>query len=62
MDDVEGRVEAYDLGLQKDLASQFHGLESDEKVSEELEALKKRLAGKPAPQPVEDDAQFKTGE
>ena len=53
MDDVEGRVEAYDLGLQKDLASQFHGLESDEAVNEELAQLKKRLAGQPAA-PAED--------
>lgn len=45
MEYVEGRVEAYDLGLRKDLHSEFSGLESDEAVEEELAALKARISG-----------------
>ena len=44
IDDVEGRVEAYDLGLPKDLNHEFAGLEADESVKAELEALKRRVA------------------
>jgi len=44
IDDVEGRVEAYDLGLPKDLGHEFAGLEAEESVNEELDALKRRLA------------------
>jgi len=44
IDDVEGRVEAYDLGLPKDLNHEFAGLEVEESVSKELDALKKRVA------------------
>ena len=44
IDDVEGRVEAYDLGLPKDLNHEFAGLEAEESVKEELDALKQRLA------------------
>ncbi len=44
IDDVEGRVEAYDLGLPKDLNHEFAGLEAEESVREELDALKKRVA------------------
>jgi len=43
IDDVEGRVEAYDLGLPKDLKHEFASLEAEESVAEELEALKKRI-------------------
>ena len=42
IDDVEGRVEAYDLGL---LKHEFASLEAEESVREELDALKKRVAG-----------------
>jgi phage shock protein A len=42
---VEGRVEAYDLGLPKDLNHQFASLEAEEAVKEELDALKQRVAG-----------------
>jgi phage shock protein A len=45
IDDVEGRVEAYDLGLPKDLKHEFASLEAEESVAEELEALKKRIEG-----------------
>ncbi|NIV17585.1 MAG: phage shock protein PspA [Woeseiaceae bacterium] len=44
IDDVEGRVEAYDLGLPKDLNHEFASLEAEEAVAEELDALKKRIA------------------
>jgi len=44
IDDVEGRVEAYDLGLPKDLNHEFASLEAEESVKEELNALKQRVA------------------
>jgi len=44
IDDVEGRVEAYDLGLPKDLKHEFASLEAEESVNEELDALKRRVA------------------
>jgi phage shock protein A len=44
IDDVEGRVEAYDLGLPKDLNHEFASLEAEESVNKELDALKERLA------------------
>lgn len=44
IDDVEGRVEAYDLGLPKDLNHEFAGLEAEESVNQELDALKERVA------------------
>jgi len=40
MDDVEGRVEAYDLGARKDLRQEFTELEASEAVEQELEAMK----------------------
>ena len=48
MEDVEGRVEAYDLGLKKDLSSQFTDLESEESVEKELAELKARISGSDA--------------
>jgi len=44
IDDVEGRVEAYDLGLPKDLNHEFASLEAEESVKAELDALKRRIA------------------
>ena len=44
IDDVEGRVEAYDLGMPKDLNHEFAGLEAEESVNKELDALKARVA------------------
>jgi phage shock protein A len=44
IDDMEGEIEAYDLG-QRNLADEIADLESDEKVDEELEKLKARLGG-----------------
>ncbi len=48
IDDVEGRVEAYDLGLPKDLKHEFASLEAEESVQEEFDALKKRVAARGA--------------
>jgi len=48
IDDVEGRVEAYDLGLPKDLKHEFAGLEAEESVKQELDALKARVAAERA--------------
>jgi phage shock protein A len=45
IDDIEGRVEAYDLGLPKDLNHEFASLEVEESVQKELDALKQRIAG-----------------
>lgn len=44
IDDVEGRVEAYDMGLPKDLNHEFASLEAEESVKTELDALKKKVA------------------
>ena len=45
IDDVEGRIEAYDLGLPKDLGHEFASLEAEEAVEKELDELKRRVAG-----------------
>jgi phage shock protein A len=47
IDDIEGRIEAYDLGLPKDLKHEFAGLEAEESVQKELDDLKRRVSGKP---------------
>ncbi|MFU8817373.1 MAG: phage shock protein PspA [Pseudomonadales bacterium] len=44
MDDLEGQVESYDLG-QKSLAEEIAELETNEKIDEELQALKAKLGG-----------------
>ncbi len=46
IDDIEGRIEAYDLGLPKDLTHEFASLEAEESVEKELNDLKKRVSGK----------------
>lgn len=43
MEDVESRVEAYDLGQPKDLNHQFASLEAEEQISAEFERLKARV-------------------
>jgi phage shock protein A len=48
IDDVEGRIEAYDLGLPKDLNHEFASLEAEESVAEELRDLKLRVAARDA--------------
>jgi phage shock protein A len=45
IDDVEGRIEAYDLGLPKDLNHEFAGLEAEDAVAKELDELKRRVSG-----------------
>jgi phage shock protein A len=42
---VEGRIEAYDLGLPKDLNHQFASLEAEESVQREFDELKRRVQG-----------------
>jgi len=44
IDDLEGEIEAYDLG-QKTLSDEISELENDEKVDEELERLKAKMGG-----------------
>jgi phage shock protein A len=44
MDDLEGRVEAFDIGERKDLRQEFSELESVDAVDKELEALKAKRA------------------
>ena len=46
IDDVEGRIEAYDLGLPKDLNHEFAGLEAEESIAKELDDLKRRVSSK----------------
>tara|TARA_R110002049_G_scaffold54869_35_gene152518 strand:+ start:14499 stop:15179 length:681 start_codon:yes stop_codon:yes gene_type:complete len=48
IDDVESRIEAYDLGLPKDLNHQFASLEEEESVMQELDDLKRRVKGERA--------------
>ncbi len=48
IDDVESRIEAYDLGLPKDLNHQFASLEAEESVMQELDDLKRRVKGERA--------------
>jgi phage shock protein A len=47
MEDLEGRVEAYDLGQRKDLGREFDSLESQEAVEAELAELKRRVGEQP---------------
>jgi phage shock protein A len=49
IDDVEGRIEAYDLGLPKDLKHEFAGLEAEESIAEELDDLKRRVSAADEP-------------
>jgi phage shock protein A len=44
MDDLEGQIESYDMG-QKTLSEEIEELESDERINEELKALKARMSG-----------------
>jgi len=45
VENVEGRVEAYDLGERPDLRKEIQNLESDAKVERDLHELKKRMSG-----------------
>ena len=53
IDDVEGRIEAYDLGLPKDLSHEFAGLEAEETITRELDDLKKRVSSATSPREAE---------
>ena len=54
MDDIEGQVEAYDMG-QKTLAEEISELESDEDLDEQLSELKARVKQDDAPDTVVSD-------
>jgi len=43
IENIEGRVESYDLGERPDLRQEIQNLEGDEKVEQELNELKKRM-------------------
>ena len=45
MEGMEGRIEAYDLGMRKDLRREFDDLESEERIEQELQQLKKKMSG-----------------
>ena len=47
MDDLEGQIEAFDLG-QRTLADEIKDLEGGERIDEELRALKARVSGQSA--------------
>ncbi len=47
MDDIEGRIEAYDLGARKDLRQEFSELESSDAIEQELRTLKRRREQRP---------------
>ncbi|WKE64127.1 phage shock protein PspA [Gallaecimonas kandeliae] len=46
IDDIEAQVESYDLGKGKGLDAEFAALAADDKVNQELDALKAKLAKK----------------
>ena len=52
LDEMEGRVEALDLGRKKGLADELAGLEAESNVEEELAALKARLGNSIRPEPA----------
>jgi len=54
MDDVEGRVEAYDLGARKDLRQEFTELEASEAVEQELEEMKAKRSATSGGQSSDD--------
>ncbi len=49
LDEMEGKVEAHDLGRKKNLADELAGLEAENGVEEELKALKERLGNRVEP-------------
>lgn len=52
IDDVEGRIEAYDLGLPKDLTHEFADLEAEDSVKKELDELKRRVTASASAEPI----------
>ncbi|HJT08967.1 MAG TPA: phage shock protein PspA [Stellaceae bacterium] len=51
LDEMEGKVEALDLGRKPTLAEELDGLEAEHGVEDELKALKERLGNRMAPKP-----------
>ena len=51
LDEMEGKVEAFDLGRKPSLGDELAGLEAEAGVEEELEALKERLGNRITPKP-----------
>ena len=52
LDEIEGKVEAFDLGRKQTLAEEFAGMEAEDGVEEELKALKERLGNSIRPTPA----------
>jgi len=50
LDEMEGKVEVFDLGRKKTVADELAGLEAESAVEEELKALKERLGNSIHPQ------------
>ncbi|HYM01435.1 MAG TPA: phage shock protein PspA [Stellaceae bacterium] len=50
LDEMEGKVEAFDLGRKKTLADELAGMEAESGVEEELKALKERLGNRIQPE------------
>ena len=50
LDEIEGRVEAFDLGREKTLAGELAWIEAESGIEEELKALKERLGNRIHPQ------------
>jgi phage shock protein A len=50
LDEMEGKVEVFDLGREKTIANELAGLEAENGVEEELKALKERLGNQIHPQ------------
>lgn len=49
LDEMEGKVESFDLGRKQTLADELAGLEAENGVDEELKALKERLGNRAPP-------------
>jgi phage shock protein A len=49
LDEMEGKVEAFDLGRKQTLAEELDGLQAADSVDDELKALKARLGNGPRP-------------
>ena len=47
LDELEGKVEVYDIGVKKSVAEELAELEATTQVETELSALKAKLAKKP---------------
>jgi phage shock protein A len=55
MDDLEGQIEAYDMG-QRTLADEIAELEVDDSIDADLAELKARMKGESGPAPVSEEA------